>query len=84
MHKSKFSDAQIVAIVRESEAEGVTVEQVARKHGITDTTLFRRCRRFGGLQCCVGRECCSAAPAAPQCLLQWMIDVRHPVVQCPW
>jgi putative transposase len=49
MRKSKFSEAQIVAIVRESEAEGVTVEQVSKKHGITATTLFRWRKRFGGL-----------------------------------
>ena len=50
MRKSKFSDAQIVAIVRESEAEGVSVEQCAKKHGITPTTLFRWRKRFGGLE----------------------------------
>ena len=49
MRKSKFTDAQIVAMVRESEAEGVTVEQVAKKHGVTPTTLYRWRRRFGGL-----------------------------------
>ena len=50
MRKSKFSDEQIVAIVRESEREGVTVEQCAKKHGITPTTLFRWRKRFGGLE----------------------------------
>ena len=49
MRKSKFSEAQIVAMVRESEVEGVTVEQVAKRHGITTTTLYRWRRRFGGL-----------------------------------
>ena len=49
MRKSGFSEAQIVAIVRESEAEGVTVEQVSKKHGITPTTLFRWRKRFSGL-----------------------------------
>lgn len=50
MRKSKFSDEQVVAIVRESEREGVTVEQCAKKHGITPTTLFRWRKRFGGLE----------------------------------
>lgn len=50
MRKSKFTDEQIVAIVRESEGEGLTVEQAAKKHGITSTTLFRWRKRFGGLE----------------------------------
>ena len=49
MRKSKFTEAQIVAMVRGSEVEGVTVEQVAKKHGLTPTTLYRWRRRFGGL-----------------------------------
>jgi len=49
MRKSRFTDEQIVAIVRESEREGTTVAQVAKKHGITETTLFRWRKRFGGL-----------------------------------
>lgn len=49
MRKSQFTEAQIVAIVRESLADGVTVEQIAKKHGIVPTTLFRWRKRFGGL-----------------------------------
>ena len=49
MRKSRFTDTQIVAIVRGSEVEGVTVEQVAKRHGVTTTTLFRWRKRFGGL-----------------------------------
>lgn len=39
-----------MTIVRESEREGVTVEQCAKKHRITQTTRFRWRKRFGGLE----------------------------------
>ena len=43
-------EEQIVAIVRESEVDGVTVGQVAKRHGITQTTLFRWRKKYGGLE----------------------------------
>ena len=50
MRKSRFTEEQIVAMVRESEVDGVTVGQVAKKHGITQTTLFRWRKKYGGLE----------------------------------
>lgn len=43
MRKSRFSDEQIIAILREQEAGRPTAE-VCRKHGISDATFY------GGLQ----------------------------------
>ncbi len=40
MRPSKFSEAQIVAILREAEA-GVPVAEVIRKHGVSRATYFR-------------------------------------------
>jgi putative transposase len=40
MRTSKFSESQIVAILREAEA-GVPVAEVIRKHGVSRATYFR-------------------------------------------
>jgi putative transposase len=50
MRKSRFTEEQIVSIVRESERSDLTLAQVAKKHGITQTTLSRWRSKFGGLE----------------------------------
>ena len=47
MKKSKFSESQIVAILKEGEA-GVPVAQILRKHGISQATYYIWKSRYGG------------------------------------
>lgn len=48
MRKSKFSEAQIVAILQEAEA-GLPVAEVLRKHGISRPTYFAWKSKYGGI-----------------------------------
>jgi putative transposase len=49
MKRSKFTDEQIVAIVKEGEA-GRKVADVCRTHGITSQTYYRWKAKYGGLE----------------------------------
>jgi len=48
MKKSRFSEQQIAFILRQAE-EGVSVEDVCRKAGISIQTYYRWRKKYGGL-----------------------------------
>ena len=48
MRKSRFSDEQVIAILREQEAGRPTVE-VCRKHGVSGATFYKWKSKFGGM-----------------------------------
>lgn len=48
MRKSKFSDTQIVSILKEAEA-GLPVKEVCRKYGISSACYYQWKSKFGGL-----------------------------------
>jgi len=48
MKRSKFSDTQIVSILKEAEA-GVPVKEVCRQHQISSACYYKWKSKFGGL-----------------------------------
>jgi putative transposase len=49
MMKKRFSEEQIICILKEAEAIG-NVREVCRQHNIAEQTLFRWRRKFGGME----------------------------------
>ena len=48
MRKSKFSEAQIIAILAEQE-QGMATAEVCRRHGVSSATFYKWKAKFGGL-----------------------------------
>ena len=48
MKKSRFSETQIIKILKEAES-GVAVKDVCRKHGISSPTYYKWKAKYGGL-----------------------------------
>ena len=48
MRKARFTEEQTVAIIREGDREPVSA--VAKRHGISEQTIYTWRKRFGGFQ----------------------------------
>ncbi len=49
MKKSRFTEAQIIAILKQHEA-GRKVADLAREHGISEATMYTWKAKYGGLE----------------------------------
>lgn len=48
MKKSRFTETQIVKILKEQE-QGISVKDIARQHGISEATFYNWKAKYGGM-----------------------------------
>jgi putative transposase len=49
MKKSRFSEEQIIGVLKEHQA-GLPVSELCRRHGISDATFYNWRSRYGGME----------------------------------
>ncbi len=49
MRKSRFTDAQVIEMIKEQEA-GMATTEVCRKHGLSPATFYKLKAKFGGME----------------------------------
>ena len=62
MKTSRFSDTQIIVILKQAEA-GSPVPELCREHGISTTTFYKWSSKFGGMDASLKAEIITEAMA---------------------
>jgi len=55
MKRKRFSEEQIIAVLKEHEA-GAPIPDLVRRHGVSEQTIYRWKSKYGGLEVCEAKR----------------------------
>ena len=50
MKRNRFTEEQVIRILKKAESSGQTVTEICRKHGVVEQTFYRWRKKYGGLE----------------------------------
>ena len=65
MRKSRFTEAQIIGMIKEQEA-GLPTAELCRKHGLSPATFYKLKAKYGGMELSDAKRLPGANFAAPR------------------
>ena len=79
MRKSKFSETQIVGILKDAES-GVPVADLLRKHGVSKATFFKWRSKYGGATVADVKRLRESAPTPVAVVSRQVVEIgsHHP------
>ncbi len=57
MKKSRYTDTQIIAILKQNEA-GTPVADLCREHGMSQASFYKWCSKYGGTDASLTHSLC--------------------------
>lgn len=73
MKRARFTEEQIIAVLKEHEA-GVKTADLARKHGISEATIYNWKAKFGGMDVSEARRLKALEEENAKLLAEQMLD----------
>ena len=72
MKKSRFTETQIITILKEADA-GMMVKEICRKHGISDATYYNWKSKYGGMSASDLKRLKESFLNSSACMQTWLL-----------